>query len=214
MNFDCTRLQGDHASAFGALRQRHRMNTKAFSMVAAALFLCSCGSSPPDEPLPPETPNKAHYDTLAACGAVVCDGFAQRIEGGSPFSTSGLACIVEAMRDRKPGMYQIALNHTWSNGADDAKHLIMIGASGDVRIGTHRYSYGSENAGGKDSWDPTRHCSLAMPSFFDACLAAVKMGEGQNTTDETWGCVFPQSALSTLEMPWFENCEDQAPTCE
>lgn len=162
--------------------------------------------------LPEEPPHKADYEKMVACGAASCDGSAQRIEGGTPFAMYNMACIVQAMRDRTPGVYGAYLNHTWSNGYATADYTLVLEESGDVMVAAHRYRQFDQDR--TDSWDSIRRCTLIASSTLDACLTEVQKGQGPDATEMAWECVFPLANVSTLDLPFFANCEETAPTCQ
>jgi hypothetical protein len=183
----------------------------------AIAVLSSCVESPrstvpPIEPPPEEPPNKTDYEKFVACGAANCDGSAQRIEGGTPFAMYNMACIVQALRDRTPGIYGAHLNHTWTNGSANGDYTLVVQASGDVLVGVYRYTDLDQER--VDTWAPIRKCALIAPNVLDACLTEVKKGQGPDATEMAWECVFPEGNVSTLELPWFVSCEDTAPTCQ
>ncbi len=158
--------------------------------------------------------DEADNEALAACGTAACpDGFAQRIEGGQPYSFNAMACIVQAMRDRTPGLYRVTLDHTYSNGSDEAEYTIWITASGEVEVGVaHSTSY-EETL--EEGWDPTERCSLKPQAFFEDCLTAVNADEPAQSNEAAFACIYPGSETDeSQELPWFESCEAQAPTCE
>lgn len=180
------------------------------------VFITSCSSAPieqPDPKPPAEPPNKANAEKLVACGAIDCGASAQRIEGGVPFAMYNMACVVQALRDRTPGSYNVKLDHTWSNGSENADMYLRVLASGDVMVATHR-SLQIDGQPLEETWDLVRRCSLVTPNFFDTCLTAVQMGQGPDATPEAWDCVFPESAVSTFALPWFTMCLEAVPVCE
>ena len=72
-------------------------------------------------------PDQPDNDALAMCGMAACaDGTAQRIEGNNPASMNNIECIVTGMRDRTPGLYNVQLNHTWTNGSQTWAHTYFI----------------------------------------------------------------------------------------
>jgi len=193
-----------------------RYNAKTIFLYALPFF-CSCAeppgsTEPPIEPPVEEPPNKVDYENLVACGAANCDGSAQRIEGGTPFAMYNMACVLEALRDRTPGVYGAYLNHTWSNGFATGDYTLVVQASGDVIVGVHRYEQWDQER--VDTWAPIRKCTLVAPNVLDACLTEVQKGQGPDATEMAWECVFPEANVSTLELPWFASCQDVAPTCQ
>lgn len=179
-------------------------------VLSAGMCLISCADpAPPDPPAAP--PNQVDYETLVACGASDCDASAQRIEGGTPFAMYNMACVLQALRDRTPGIYGAYLNHTWSNGAETADYTLVLRASGDVLVGAHRWTQIEEQV---DSWDPVRKCTLVASEVLDACLTEVLKGQGPDATEMAWDCVFPEASVWKPELPWFASCEDTAPTCQ
>lgn len=172
--------------------------------LAAGLFLAACGTGSSDS-------NQVDYEQLATCGSAACpEGFAQRIEEGEPATINDMACIVEAMRDRKPGLYRVKLDLTVSNGSSDANIEIFVTASGEVEMGIH-HTQDTDGEEQVSTWEPTQRCSLAEASFFDACLTATKAGSETDSTDDAWACIYPGP---DQELPWFEDCVDATPTCE
>jgi hypothetical protein len=160
--------------------------------------------------------NKLDYEALSGCAELACEpGFAQRIEGGTPFTIHDtLRCIVGAMRDRKPGLYRVTLDHTWGNGSDTAEITVFVSASGEAEVGVHHHlkTFGAgEGDVDENTWDPTERCSLAAPTFFEACLTALPSDDKTAPTDEAWACIYPEEAQ---KLPWFEGCKAQAPTCK
>lgn len=158
--------------------------------------------------------DEADNEALAACGTEACpEGFAQRIEGGDPFTINFMACIVEAIRDRKPGLYRVTLDHTFGNGAEVSEYAIFVTASGEVEVGVRRFD--EVDGASEESWDPTERCTLKPQAFFEDCLTAVNAGDQIDATPEAFACIYPESgAGDSQELPWFEGCEAQAPTCE
>ncbi|HRI70487.1 MAG TPA: hypothetical protein PK156_39920 [Polyangium sp.] len=196
----------------------HRFHVLYVMALVAMLPGCTTDDRDPPveepikEPMEDPTKGKADYDTFLTCASPTCKGWAQRIEGGTPFSMYDMACVVQAMRDRTPGMYGVKLNHTFSNGQNNGEYSLLIGPSGDVTVGVY-YSgdYGTPPL--DESWDPIRKCSLLAVDYFDACLAAVEMGQGPDAPMEAWNCVFPRETTYHPELPWFAACADVAPTC-
>lgn len=189
-------------------------------LIVAGVLLAACG--PDTDPETNDTttvtdpPNKADNEALAACGAEICSGGSQKIEGNMPYGMSDMTCVLEAMRDRKPGLYRVEQNHTWTNGSDTATFTLLVTVSGEAAVGVHRFGF--LDATEEESWDPTERCSLASAAFFDGCLAAVQAGGDILNNEEAWACVYPAPAEGhpwyEQELPWFESCEAQAPTCE
>lgn len=183
------------------------MNHHRMLLLAAGLLLPACGSTTVTTDT---VPNEADHEALAACGASACDsGFAQKIEGDNPFTINKMACIVQAMRDRTPGLYSVELDHTWGNGSESAEITLFITPSGEVEIAVRR----TEDYEGEQTvtLEPTERCSLAPATFFEDCLTAVNAGDQIESTEEAWACIYPGSEQ---KLPWFEGCEAQAPTCE
>lgn len=159
-------------------------------------------------------PNKADHEALAACGTAECTrGSAQLIEGEWGFAMYGMPCIIEGLRDRKPGLYGMLLDHTFTNGGDSTEFTLFVTPSGEVEVAAYRrssFEYETE-----ETWEPTQRCALAPVSYFDGCLTAVQAGDGQDATAAAWDCVYPGGASGTeQELPWFEGCLAKAPTCE
>jgi hypothetical protein len=167
----------------------------------------SAGGGMPD-------PDQGDHQALDACGSASCPtGFAQRIEGGTPFALHDMGCIVTALRDRTPGLYRVELDHTWSNGSSTSTHTLLITPSGEVETGELVESSIYVGPGNEQTIDyqPTERCALKPVSFFEDCLAEVQMGEDMQATDAAWACIYPESGP---EPPWFDGCTAQAPTCQ
>lgn len=173
-------------------------------LVIATLFLAACGSSNESQ-----ADNLVDNETLAACATPVCpEGLLQDNRDEEEFSLQNMSCIVEAMRERTTGVYHVKLYSVASVSSEASDFTLFVTPSGDVEISVHRVSNGEEN--NSESWDPALRCSLAAPTFFDSCLAAVTTGEDGDATAAR-PCTYPGPAQ---ELPWFEACEPQAPTCE
>ncbi len=193
------------------------MNQTRALLISLAFSLTACGGTVTEQTDPdpdPDPPNKDDHDAVAACGTAVCpDGWAQKIEGGSPFAMYDMPCVVEGLRDRKTGVYKVELDHTFTNGSETTTFTLFVTPSGEVELAAYR----RDDIDGDvvEEWAPTQRCTLADVGYFDACLTAVQAGDGMDTTDEAWNCVYPGGPSETEQvLPWFAGCEAKAPTCE
>ena len=189
-------------------------------LVAVSLAAIAC-SSESDGEGDAVLPGQDDHDQLLECsGDRPCNdrAFAQRIEGGSPFSMFEVECLLVALRDRTPSVLQMELNHGYTNGAELWSHVLVVTESGEVETSVdHSNSSASDPEGTRD-FGPARRCTLQPPDYFEACLAEVQdlaSGGGGGVVDTpehpAWACVFP--GLDE-DLPWFASCEEQAPTCE
>ncbi len=175
------------------------------------VFITSCSSGGPMEQYGPA--NEWKLTHLKTCGEMVCQGSAQRIDGGTPFAMYNMACVVEALRDRMAGTYGVTLNHTSGKDSENVDLYLRVLSTGNVMIGGYR-THLIDGQVSEESWEPVRHCWLATPDVFNTCLTAIQMGQGPDATPEAWDCVFPESAVSTLALPWLTMCIEADPICK
>jgi hypothetical protein len=159
----------------------------------------------------PATPTE--LERLKACAAEPPCGrsFAQLIEASEQYiDTPGTVCLLEALRDRKPGLYVHEANATDTANTTSETHFIVVDGSADVPHAIGRYQLlGYE--GTVTSSVRGERCRLKPASYFDACAKAVaaaddELGYGGAGSD-TWDCVFGSSGTAPGAMPWFESCE-------
>lgn len=158
---------------------------------------------------------QADHDALAACGAPTCAKlFAQRIEGGEPFTINDSPCVLEGLRDRTEGAYDIELDHTWGNGSDTRNIRIFVTASGEVEVGEALTGWFDDNPP-ETTLLPTQRCMLEDSAFFEQCLGYIESGDPDGGPDaypeEAYDCIFPSLDQG---VPWFTGCQPLAPTCE
>jgi hypothetical protein len=170
-----------------------------------------------------DPPQPKDFDNLDACTAPkpCLDSLAQLVEGsGHNIGVERLTCLFAALRDRTPGKYQHVTDHTFSNGAIGARHLLLMTADGAVQYARDRYDHilsvasdgGFHKVQGRYGPEPGRRCQLQSASYFDGCIAALKSPEGP----DAWACGFGDGTQTVPSaLFWFENCTESSPlTCE
>jgi hypothetical protein len=151
-------------------------------------------------------------ERLEACAAEPPCGrsFAQLIEGSQQYiDTPGTVCLLEALRDRKPGLYVHEADATDTANSRSEKHFIVVNGSAEVphAIGSHFSAYD----GSSTSSVRGERCRLKPASYFDACAKAVAGAEDElgyaGAANDAWDCVFGSPGTAPGPMPWFESCE-------
>ena len=192
-----------------------------------------------------EDPDEAAHRQLDHCGndsGCPRSGFVQRADAFSGiFSMADVECLLAALRDRTPGLYEIELDWTWANGSHISTLSFAITPTGEIELGFRnvlRLAFEFREL------LPTERCQPKSPAFYQACLDRVEDWKriedcldrvrGPNRAEECLGrvegwsraelsegvtnCVFPEDFESFPEVvarpPWFDNCVEQWPTCE
>lgn len=119
------------------------------------------------------------------------------------FSKDAAACVLEGLRDRKPGRYLHDTDGTTSGSSDGTQHVVLITDAGEALLATKSHSYGPlANA------DPVvagQRCQLKPASYFDGCLSAL----AGTDADAAWLCLFGSSGFRPGSVPWFESCSGE-----
>lgn len=158
---------------------------------------------------------KADHDALLGCSAEpTCESSAYKLEG-SIGSLDGpqQVCLLEALRDRTPGLYVHLSEWDHTQGGGDATHAIWIRADGQVEY-SHTYGYSglSFDASGQDLWEMVREygasqlCDPAPASYFESCLTEL---DAEWVTAAAEECLYAEGAIDS----WFASCSPAAPTC-
>ena len=200
------------------------MKTSILFVLAVGLLLTACGSGDGNDnenENENENGGNADHEALAACGSETCgNAQAKRLEA-SPYQVSNMACAVEGMRDRTSGVYKVTLQDTHTVGSDISTFTIFVTPSGEAEVAVHRsvdFLDDNGNATTEETYEPTERCSLKPAAFFESCATVVKEaelapdGEVSDAADAAFDCLYPSE--SEQELPWFESCEELAPTCE
>jgi hypothetical protein len=151
------------------------------------------------------------YDEVAACVAPEPCGrsLAQLIENSMRHvDRANARCVLEGLRDRKPGRYLHDSDHTYSNGSIGADHALLLAADGTVRYARDNYGPGNETD------PPARRCRLADASYFASCLESLDASP-DTVADPAWRCLFGVgSNLEPGRLEWFTSCVTEVPRCE
>ena len=197
-----------------------------FVLLGFATLLEGCGGSTGGDAAAGGTagaggvPNPADRESLLMCAedSSCRTAVAQRIEGGSPFTINDAECLLRSLRDRVVGTYQIELDHTFTSGRVTHAHLLVITATGQVERSVESVEVDDINSRMATSYRPTERCTPKSPAFFDDCLQEVEAIDPDLWiyTDEAWACIFPGlvDGFRPSDLPWFEACVEQPPTCE
>jgi hypothetical protein len=176
-------------------------------ILAGVALTCfaSCGNASPTGSVSPNHPPKKEtgaesgapppndFATLQSCSTEVCSARsqAQVIELTRSVDVPGLVCVLEALRDRRPGRYEHTTYGYWSNGGSDAEHVLVVSADGSVRYARSR---SGQLVGPIPVFDPGEHCQLKPPSYFDGCLAALERYDQADPfsgpDNEAWLCAY------------------------
>ena len=161
-----------------------------------------------DEDQPAMGPNE--LERLLACVVEEPCGRsnAQLVEGATRnFSKLAAKCVLEGLRDRKPGRYLHDTDSTTSGSSDGAHHVVLITDAGQVLHAAEDYSYGPVAQG-----EPViagQRCQLKPASYFESCLSALD-GSAATDADTAWQCVFgPSVGIAPGQIPWFESCSSE-----
>lgn len=134
----------------------------------------------------------------------------QLVEGSHKSVTEGeTRCVLEALRDRKPGRYLHSSNSTDSATSRGADHVIVVGDDGGVLHAARSYS--SKYDGTSNKSVRGERCRLKGAAFFEACLehadAASVDGAGGAGSDDSWECLFGSGWPDPRGLVWLEGCE-------
>lgn len=157
-------------------------------------------------------PNLADRQSLLMCAerSSCRTASAQRIEACCTGAIRDAECLLIALRDRVEGTYEIELDHTFTSGSYTDVHVFVITPSGNVERSVAFVDINELQGINTTTYRPAERCTPKPPSFFSECLQEV-----QNLTDAAWDCVFPGLVDDLpVDLPWFEDCVEQAPTCE
>ena len=168
--------------------------------------------SPPDD-------NLLDRQTLQACTdeSNCRKALAQVIEGGERFTINDAECLLIALRDRTEGRYEIDLDHTFTSGSFTDQHLLVITPTGLVERSVALRSVDECEGITETTYAPTERCAPKPVSFFSACLEefAATDPDDRAHTDGAWACVLPGLERGRpVDLPWFEDCRVQPPSCD
>ncbi len=164
-------------------------------------------------------PNLADRESLLMCAkeSSCRTALAQRIEGGGTFTINDAECLLTSLRDRVVGTYEIELDHTFTSGSVTDAHLLVITGAGQVERSVEFFEV-DYNAQNTTAYRPTERCTPKSPAFFDDCLQEVEATDPDERghTDGAWECIFPglEGGYLPVDLPWFEDCVEQPPSCE
>lgn len=164
----------------------------------------AAGAGDNDQPAGPNA-----IDQLLACDIQEPCGRsgAQLIEAGiRNFSKEAAQCVLEGLRDRKPGRYLHDIDSTTTGSSDGAQHVILLTEAGEVLHAVKDYSYGLVT--NRAPVIAGQRCQLKPESYFEGCLSALAGGEATDA-DAAWQCVFGSGGLSPGPFPWFESCSSE-----
>ncbi|MEM7136109.1 MAG: hypothetical protein AAF500_05985 [Myxococcota bacterium] len=160
--------------------------------------------------------NLADRESLLMCAeeSSCRTALAQRIEGGETFTINDAECLLTSLRDRVEGTYEIKLDHTFSSGSVTDAHLLVITETGQVERSVEFVEIDDINAQVTTVYRPTERCTPKPPAFFDDCFQ--EDPDDRFRTDGAWDCIFPGlvDGFAPMDLPWFEDCVEQPPTCE
>jgi hypothetical protein len=159
------------------------------------------------------------YDTLLACTvADACEpADTQLVENFMrSVDETRVRCVLEGLRDRKPGRYLYGTDYTDTSSSSGARHVLLVTADGGVRYGREEYRSGV-NAG--ETAPPAQRCQLADVAYFESCLAALDAAPPPGPTpvsDALWACTYgtPASGPGPTQLGWFASCASDEPRCE
>jgi hypothetical protein len=118
-------------------------------------------------------------------------------------------CLLEALRDRRPGRYLHSSNSTDSATSQGADHVIVVSDDGDVLHAARSYSSKYDGSSGESIRG--ERCHLKDAAYFEACLEGADAGSvdgaGGAGSDETWDCLFGSGWPDTRGLVWLEGCE-------
>jgi hypothetical protein len=134
----------------------------------------------------------------------------QLVEGSSRHLSTEeeTRCVLEALRDRRPGRYLHSSDSTDSASSQGVEHVIVLGNDGDVLHAARSYS--SKYDGSSSESISGERCRLQDAAFFEACLegadvASVKGAGGAGT--DSWECLFGSGWANSRELVWLQDCE-------
>ena len=158
--------------------------------------------------------NQADHDALAACGTPTCaELFARKVEGGEAHAFEEWSCVLDALRDRTPGAYDVRMEHAHSSGTSLRTVRLVVTTSGQVETAEVQ---GEEGAPEPETLLPAQRCTLRDAAFFEQCKAYIDSVDPHPVGDGTYPneveeCFF--AAVGQL-VPWYVDCQPQPPTCE
>jgi hypothetical protein len=82
------------------------------------------------------------------------------------FADPGMQCILEGLRDRVPGEYELRF---WGPN-DSTTFRLLVAADGTVQVLRDMLHLTGCPSALNGLWRPARHCTLASPDFFAGCL--------------------------------------------
>lgn len=122
--------------------------------------------------------NEADNAALAACTSHdPCPELtAQRIEPSTPFGLFHAECVLAALRDRRPGVYHVELNSTWTSAYHATSYTMVIGASGEVELGALEDGQPMSTGGPHHErvWRETKRCAPRSREYFENCVQAAR----------------------------------------
>jgi len=170
----------------------------------------------------PATPaTNPDAEALAACADTwPChDTSAQLINnGGIEFGATDVACLLDALSRREPGLYEHATESVADNGGVNDQHTLLLGDDGTVlyaRLTHSSFSVNPAEPPTREDWVlPAERCTLKPASYFENCLAELEdySASAPGAKDVARACVFGDGGYSgPSNLPWFESCESESP---
>jgi hypothetical protein len=171
---------------------------------AAATNAGAAGTGEDDQP-----PGPNAIDQLLACDVEEpCPRSGAQLAEASmrSYSKDSAKCVLEGLRDRKPGRYLHDIDSTTSGSSDGAEHVILVTDAGEVLHATKAYSFGPVATGAPVI--AGSRCQLKPASYFEGCLSALA-GNDAADADTAWQCVYGSGGVTPGPFPWFESCSSE-----
>jgi hypothetical protein len=153
------------------------------------------------------------HDILLACASSGCpSSFAQLTDDTSLLVNAGpSACLLEALRDRTPGIYQHNVASNSARGAESTEHVFLVRSDGTVAHTTKLTQTGgtfAANGTSGISYTDAEYCELASPTYFADCLASL---QDDDLAPEAlaWACLYVD-----VDTTWLPHCDAGSPSCD
>ena len=110
-------------------------------------------------------------------------------------------CLLEGLRDSRPGAYRSIINPVWANGSITDTHILHVGFERRVTVVHHHleYRYYGPSTEIIDDYYMAQSCRLVDSEFFTSCLASY------DDFDHLFDCLKPEL--------WLRDCVDAEPWC-
>jgi len=176
-------------------------------------------------PPPPPGREPTLVEQLVACGAVEtpCRWTESSAREGGQFDnvTAGEAiCLLESVRDRRPGRYVNRLIDRHAEGDDTFLDVAVIHADGSISFAWGTGPLFEEELLPGD--EGSAECETPPAAWFDACIERLRPfvgrgGVGSPFPDELAACLRIDGNArrrSAVDPPWLSDCVPAAPRCE